>query len=543
MMNMKSKNRRWLFAWAIASSLLQILQCEPVEVNNVVNSTKHDDSIGTKEVRSIFSPQMDYEQWTPVGRADPFNDPTYDYVPPVLERVHYWVDPAQRKPDPPLPGENQKTEILVLGVSSNKPSSPSINAESRRDTYDPFVKFVDGPKFQSTYQRISRPHFQMPSYPFFNSPYHKAKGSSERVVYKTEQRVPYTILMPPPIPSSKPITESFTTPSSTSYTIQEANLIYQSSTTSQQQQQHEWKDDKNFYTVADSSSVVTWRTPLPYEFNDQAEKVKNTTEEIQISGPDLMFKGQVSNGDMDVSSTYVNIGKPEAQVHSISGTSAMNVDPPVLTQMKNPITLQSLQTMQTMQPPSMATIKSNSLATLLEKEITPAMMSTYMANIPKATTKAYTTTTTPIPSTTSIHSLTTDPLFRHYKQPSEPLRGPMYLIIQGHSKVKTYGPSKQMHGIKIHESNEIPINDYKDALQVKHLHSYKKKPEETARIGRAKNFDTLSQAVRTGFGAIEYANRDIQETELTAGFDVEAAPASSEIYHKGIVEEAKLKEA
>jgi hypothetical protein len=59
---------------------------------------------------------------------------------------------------------------------------------------------------------------------------------------------------------------------------------------------------------------------------------------------------------------------------------------------------------------------------------------------------------------TTASPLTTDPLFSHYKQPAEPLRGPMYLIIQGHSKVKTYGAIKQhnsYHGIPIQESNYI----------------------------------------------------------------------------------------
>jgi hypothetical protein len=59
---------------------------------------------------------------------------------------------------------------------------------------------------------------------------------------------------------------------------------------------------------------------------------------------------------------------------------------------------------------------------------------------------------------TTAPPLTTDPLFSHYKQPAEPLRGPMYLIIQGHSKVKTYGAIKQQnsyHGIPIQESNDI----------------------------------------------------------------------------------------
>lgn len=75
----------------------------------------------------------------------------------------------------------------------------------------------------------------------------------------------------------------------------------------------------------------------------------------------------------------------------------------------------------------------------------------------------------PVPTTMTITSsttvsnpaLTTDPLFSHYKQPAEPLRGPMYLIIQGHSKVKTYGPTKldKISGIPVQETNEVSDND------------------------------------------------------------------------------------
>jgi hypothetical protein len=69
-----------------------------------------------------------------------------------------------------------------------------------------------------------------------------------------------------------------------------------------------------------------------------------------------------------------------------------------------------------------------------------------------------TTIATSTVAMTTASPLTTDPLFSHYKQPVEPLRGPMYLIIQGHSKVKTYGANKQQnsyHGIPIQDSNDI----------------------------------------------------------------------------------------
>lgn len=185
---------------------------------------------------------------------------------------------------------------------------------------------------------------------------------------------------------------------------------------------------------------------------------------------------------------------------------------------------------------------------------------THYVTPPSLSTTGYYTT----PAST-IDTMTTDPLFKHYKQPSEPLRGPMYLIIQGHSKVKTYGPAKQIHGIQIQETNEIQTSDDGE-FKVKHLHGFKK-PEKVipSRIGRSGNLQTLSHVVKTGYGAVnvdtlnisddlsshtvhvENTNRRsdslIQETELRASF-VAKKEATSEKYYKGIVESArKLKDA
>lgn len=75
---------------------------------------------------------MDYDEWTPLGRGDPLkNNPTFDYVPPVLDRVQYWLDSHTTEP-------SSKRDILVLGVTAKK-TSPKIPEQ--------FLQFVDGPKF------------------------------------------------------------------------------------------------------------------------------------------------------------------------------------------------------------------------------------------------------------------------------------------------------------------------------------------------------------------------------------------------------------
>lgn len=88
---------------------------------------------GPNENRTrIFSPRMDYDEWTPLGRGDPLkNDPTYDYVPPVLDRVQYWLDTHTTEP-------SSKRDILVLGVTAKK-TSPKIPEH--------YLQFVDGLKY------------------------------------------------------------------------------------------------------------------------------------------------------------------------------------------------------------------------------------------------------------------------------------------------------------------------------------------------------------------------------------------------------------
>lgn len=540
------------------------------------------DNSTAKESRGIFSPRMDYEQWKPLGRGDPLkNDPTYDYVPPVLDRVHYWIDPALRKPDPEIMGENtqqQKTEILVLGVTSKKPSGSNSMAD-RRDNYDPFLKFVEGPKF-------SRPHYTLPA-SYYPSPFYSNKNKlPERPGFssKGEQRVPYTMLVPPPVHKKSesaqfqkphdvtPIATTLSTAmpfghSTPGVMVQQSNLVYHSSSLSH----HDWKDKNHhhFATQAESSSHVTWKTPTPNKTREEHEKNFVTIPPMLSQ---VMHKGEVTDDTMDIASTYVNIGKPEAQVHPPTGVDiatvqipspSMTIRQPLIMNM-NPAPhfimhkmppMHSMETMQTMQPPPVSPPMESSFGnimsvvhTLLQKEVTPAETFPATNNIDEYTASEVRLTPTAVPATTSATTtttttkLTTDPLFKHYKQPEAPLRGPMYLIIQGHSKVKTYGPSKQMNGIPIQETNEVLTAD--EYSKVKHLHTYKKEVgEQRQRESRSGNLQTLTHVVQTGLGAINFEaadenpRDDVQETELVVKYDV--APrreATTEKYYKGIVE-------
>lgn len=75
----------------------------------------------------------------------------------------------------------------------------------------------------------------------------------------------------------------------------------------------------------------------------------------------------------------------------------------------------------------------------------------------------YETTTYFTPTTLPPVTMTTDEIFSHYKQPVEALTGPMYLIIQGHSRVKTYGQQTE-NVTDRHAPKMVPIVATKDPV-------------------------------------------------------------------------------
>ncbi|XP_073822214.1 uncharacterized protein [Musca autumnalis] len=111
--------------------------------------------------------------------------------------------------------------------------------------------------------------------------------------------------------------------------------------------------------------------------------------------------------------------------------------------------------------------------------------------IPNTSNLSYRPTVAPM-------KMTTDSLFSHYNQPEKPLRGPMYLIIEGHSKVKTYGKDE----LDPHKPKIVPVissrepvvrmadpNEQRgtpETFQVKHLHSKTTQPMEKITTTTAK---------------------------------------------------------
>lgn len=102
----------------------------------------------------------------PVGRGDPLkNDPTYDYSPPVLERVRYWASESSSK-------NKDKNNILLLGVPSKKSSrkESKYNMPIRRNYYGELPRVLMPPPMQA----LMPPHTSHSS----SEIYHQAASSN-----------------------------------------------------------------------------------------------------------------------------------------------------------------------------------------------------------------------------------------------------------------------------------------------------------------------------------------------------------------------------
>ncbi|KAI8119958.1 hypothetical protein CVS40_8706 [Lucilia cuprina] len=143
------------------------------------------------------------------------------------------------------------------------------------------------------------------------------------------------------------------------------------------------------------------------------------------------------------------------------------------------------QTTTTTPPSPMYSSTPSTYTTTTHAPRTTTTLSPTRLLIPNTSNLAYRPTVAPV-------KMTTDSLFSHYNQPEKPLRGPMYLIIEGHSKVKTYGKDE----LDPHKPKIVPVipkrepvvrmadpNEKRgtpETFQVKHLHTKTTKPMETS---------------------------------------------------------------
>lgn len=549
---------------------------------------------------------MDFEQWKPLtGRGDPLrNDPTYDYEPPVLERVHYWAEETrlEREHFP-----ERKSEVLMLGVSSRKPS-----VTSRQPPLPP------------------RRHMHRPQ-----------SNKYEDFTYKLSEHYPMTILVPPPPPppghqpslfilsddksplsnkAQSPMTsnnsplnviqESTTAPEhlTSLYALQESNLIYQSSTTTQN-----WITGLNETKIIEnsvSSDYAGWGPTTPVDDNDAANDTHNLifNDHIQFSKhPYSFYKPMLSESPPppkltlrpSIVSTFFPTPLPPTTAvpatvaftqvtwptERTTETLEVTTETPqeITTEKRNTVVLPptpvpttttkletslfdmlgpmmsmpmvngpdrlednlyahasetvnifdenksdalQIETMQTMQPPPPVKSIESSTAPHKQQFHVNSQVSNKKPALYTHGPYLHNRFTTPIPTTIEEYS-------ENLKQTTESPTVPMYLIIQGHSKVKTYGSKPKVPESKEEGNNEIskPL----ETNEVKHLHPLMKKSAKKLDLtdaGRNNNSKSLKSLIDSGLGSIE-----IQETDLGIKYDVsDGSDVPIEIYRKGIVD-------
>lgn len=547
---------------------------------------------------SMFSPRMDFEQWRPLtGRGDPLrNDPTYDYEPPVLERVHYWADDTrlEREHYP-----ERKSEVLMLGVSSRKPSLGTRQPlPSRRPHRPPPPKYED-------FQYKLNDHYPMtilvpPPPP---PPGHKTP------LFVLDDKSPHQTPHPKLEPQTKESTTNAPEHLTSLYALQESNLIYQSSTTNQNWILNINQTKSNYSSV--SSDYAGWgpTTPLdesdvndtlnfilndhfdlskqPYAFykpmlSEAPPPPQKTLKPILLpmfvptalpptdtpapaapitSFTDASSAWTVYESTAETSEYYEDtttdkqnsyfqptpvptpapaprptpektslfdmlgsmmsmplVNGPERPEDNLYAHASNNIH--VFKETEDPA---KLETMQTMQPPPVTNTKTTEGSSTPAKQaqnLNPFIPSGFTPRPPPTNVPyLHLRQTTPVTSTADVaeRKATTE-------VPSVP-----YLIIQGHSKVKTYGSKpKPIHNDAI--SNEIPKQN--ETNEVKHLHTKEKVTHDKPSAYRTSRTQNLQALVENGLGSIE-----IQEANVGIKYDVsDGSDVPAEIYRKGIVD-------
>ncbi|XP_035433429.2 zonadhesin [Spodoptera frugiperda] len=598
-----------LFLVAVTSSRSfssDLIATDTAPINQIANITYGAETDNQGTLTSIFSPRMDFEQWKPLtGRGDPLrNDPTYDYEPPVLERVHYWADDTrlEREHYP-----ERKSEVLMLGVSSRKPSVTSRQPPlpPRRPAHRPLPN-----KYEDFTYKLSE-HYPMT---ILVPPPPPPPGHQPPLFILSEDKPAVNKKVPPQIQVNHPLQSVIqdTTPTSehltSLYALQESNLIYQSSTTTQN-----WISNANETKIIEnavSSDYAGWGPTTPIDDKDAANETHNLilNENSDYSKhPYSFYKPMLSESPPPpklilnpfVTSTFVPTALPPTTPVPVTASSTqvtwptekttetieVSTETPeeTTTEKINTVVFQptpvpttetkletslfdmlgpmmsmpmvngperpednlyahasetvhifnekkpddiQIETMQTMQPPPPAKIVENPTVPHKQPFHVNSQVSNKMPALYTHGPYLHNRFTTPIPTTIEEYSET-------IKQTTEIPTVPMYLIIQGHSKVKTYSSKPKASVGKETANNEISKS--LETNEVKHLHPKTKKSAkkldltDANRTNKAKNLKTL---VDSGLGSIE-----IQETDLGIKYDVsDGSDVPIEIYRKGIVD-------
>ncbi|XP_016661597.1 atrophin-1 isoform X2 [Acyrthosiphon pisum] len=337
--------------------------------------------------RNVISPRMDFEEWTPLGRGDPLkNDPTFDYLPPVLDRVHYWKSP------PAATNRAHYYSSVSTAMPTTPPSQAVHGGYNRRFFLTDFSKRE--PVQAASYAAIKRPP---PNNNIILQPHHHHTHNHHHAQQQQMQHHLQTL-----------------------QAVSAAGYHY------------------SMHPAAPvPRTPLPMLTPPPYQqwpaaVDGQRQSLSLSSLSSSSSSPDLPGNAVAESKQPPPTMVRAPTRLVPASSHQSAVIKALlddEVDRTTVTTTVTPMTgvvwMTTMMTTTTSTPPPPP---------------------------PPPSVATTTTTTTPPPPTPPATSTAaratppvavTDPLFSHYRQ--SPVTGrPMYLIIQGHSKVKTYGLASKL---------------------------------------------------------------------------------------------------
>ncbi|XP_053673557.1 uncharacterized protein LOC128723816 [Anopheles nili] len=416
---------------------------EPVLAHDISSNEGPRDDFNNDLARNFHSPRLEYNEWLPVGRGDPLkNDPTYDYSPPVLDRVRYWSDGAKDK--------TSGNDILLLGVPSKKAVGVSKEWNSvpvRRNYYSPPHQHhvVTGPN-------------QLPPTVLMPPPLNNFLGGGEGIGFwggasAASQRVDtqpgdgfkYRPVHQGQFPGSKHPELSLAQPIT-------AQFHHHHQPPQQQQGASGFNRPPYVTTIrlttpaGDTVKRPLLKTILQNEHSYPFTKTAMTSTVTEYTSGGFYDAQNINAMAQTVfhppqTTEYLQPHSPQPQPTKKA--------PKLKTEIRGPLVT-----------PAVHGHTSTHLPVSMTTPTTPTIIwSTATASVPSSMNSMGNTmvTTQPTPP-----AMTTDSIFSHYKQPGMPERWSPYLIIEGHSKVKTYGLNTNDTLMQL--PRMVPVTSTKDPI-------------------------------------------------------------------------------
>ncbi|EDS26582.1 conserved hypothetical protein [Culex quinquefasciatus] len=357
---------------------------------------------GHNKNRPLFSPRMEYNEWLPVGRGDPLkNDPTYDYSPPVLDRVRYWSENLANK--------DKGNDILLLGV----PSKKAINQQKA---------IVE----QQQPQQV---------------PWGSNSGPMRRNYYHHQINQLPTVLMPPPLNNHlQPdggdgyLWTQASTHQAQRYEglPQGEGFRYRPQPGPIPQQQHQPQPHPGHSFQYQGPKYTE---PPMYHMNSFHQQAVHPSQQQYTTTLRLTTPNDIGHGNPKKPILHTILQNEKA--YPFTKTAMTNTITEYTSSFYNPQNINAMAT--TIIHPPQTTEYLTAEPTKVFPTVSTSMKApfvtpeTYVSPVTSTTTTTTTTSTTMRP-----YQQTMDPVLAQFNQPPRPV-APLYLIIEGHSKVKTYG--------------------------------------------------------------------------------------------------------